>query len=304
MSYTIAAHKAVLPAFISSLHLGLALLLQANEDPTFNMSWDKFSGLEGDKNRDEKEKCIGVQPPQQNKFAQVGLSFGRIVSYFFQTHHRNLIFFSTYCQTKDALKKFMESLIAKAGKLRSLIRDLESKYDDPAATSSTTQIFWHNQPSVPWEASSVLPPPEKPKSCRLARCVQSLKTQVTKIDGAYDDCNHAWTKGEAEGFFSEELLDYFKKHMFPNLYYFRVLKWNWELQPFRFHTCAEAKMKAATYVCRPYKNLWKEHWSSLLGDPVKARIFVGFCDLPPGALQQLVLSSRSGPMIKLEHIFW
>ena len=32
----------------------------------------------------------------------------------------------------------MESLIAKAGKLRSLIRDLETKYEDPAATSSTT----------------------------------------------------------------------------------------------------------------------------------------------------------------------
>lgn len=38
-------------------------------------------------------------------------------------------------QTKDALKKFMDSLIAKTGKLRQLIRELETKYDDAAATT-------------------------------------------------------------------------------------------------------------------------------------------------------------------------
>ena len=38
-------------------------------------------------------------------------------------------------QSRDALKKFMESLIGKTGKLRSLIRELETKYDDTAATS-------------------------------------------------------------------------------------------------------------------------------------------------------------------------
>ena len=38
-------------------------------------------------------------------------------------------------QSRDALKKFMESLIGKTGKLRSLIRELETKYDDTAATT-------------------------------------------------------------------------------------------------------------------------------------------------------------------------
>lgn len=38
-------------------------------------------------------------------------------------------------QTRDALKKFMESLISKTGKLRSLIRELETKYNDQAATA-------------------------------------------------------------------------------------------------------------------------------------------------------------------------
>lgn len=38
-------------------------------------------------------------------------------------------------QSREALKKFMESLIGKTGKLRSLIRELETKYDDTAATS-------------------------------------------------------------------------------------------------------------------------------------------------------------------------
>ena len=48
--------------------------------------------------------------------------------------------YSTFTsQSKEALKKFMESLIAKTGKLRALIRELETKYDDPAATSYMPQ---------------------------------------------------------------------------------------------------------------------------------------------------------------------
>jgi hypothetical protein len=42
-------------------------------------------------------------------------------------------------QTREALKKFMESLISKTGKLRALIRELETKYDDPAALTYMPQ---------------------------------------------------------------------------------------------------------------------------------------------------------------------
>ena len=40
----------------------------------------------------------------------------------------------------------------------------------------------------------------------LPRCINSLKTQIQKVDDAYDSCMNAWSKGEAEGFFTEGLL--------------------------------------------------------------------------------------------------
>ena len=43
---------------------------------------------------------------------------------------------------------------------------------------------------------------------RLPRCVNSLKTQIQKVDEAYDQCTSAWTKGEAEGFFTEVSLKF------------------------------------------------------------------------------------------------
>ena len=47
------------------------------------------------------------------------------------------------CQSKEALKKFMDSLISRTGKLRSLARDLETKFDDPAATSCPSRMTHH-----------------------------------------------------------------------------------------------------------------------------------------------------------------
>lgn len=38
------------------------------------------------------------------------------------------------------------------------------------------------------------------------RCCASLKSQVTKVDGAFDKCSNAWCTGEAEGFFTEKFL--------------------------------------------------------------------------------------------------
>lgn len=43
-------------------------------------------------------------------------------------------------QSREALKKIMESMISKTGKLRSLIRDLEQKFDDAAATAYMPQM--------------------------------------------------------------------------------------------------------------------------------------------------------------------
>ena len=106
-----------------------------------------------------------------------------------------------------------------------------------------------------------------------ARCVASLKSQVAKIDGSYDKCNEAWTKGEAEGFFTETFLDpnMWKTHWFcfPDFIDFMVKSAGKFMETFfgnlsdfeikhiiessiRFHKLAEDKMKEATYVCKPY----------------------------------------------------
>lgn len=38
------------------------------------------------------------------------------------------------------------------------------------------------------------------------RCINSLKSQVAKVDGAFDKCSNVWCAGEAEGFFTDKLL--------------------------------------------------------------------------------------------------
>lgn len=43
-------------------------------------------------------------------------------------------------QTREVFKKFMDGLIQKTGKLRKLARELETTYDDPAATSSMPRL--------------------------------------------------------------------------------------------------------------------------------------------------------------------
>ena len=42
---------------------------------------------------------------------------------------------------------------------------------------------------------------------RSSRCVTSLKTQIGRVDAAFDQCNSVWCSGEAEGFFTEKFLD-------------------------------------------------------------------------------------------------
>lgn len=95
-----------------------------------------------------KTKAPTLAPASSRRF---GFEMHRKWSYFvnaskrfcssFHLLRRNPIYklFCT-CQTKDALKKFMDSIISKTGKLRSLIRELEEKFDDPAAASHTPQI--------------------------------------------------------------------------------------------------------------------------------------------------------------------
>ena len=109
---------------------------KAKDDPTFDMADGKFSMLDSDKGRTERTKDVKVQPlPEQSKFAQVPSGeipiSVHIEKIFFNSQHAtetgSNFSLSHPWQTRDTLKKFMESLMAKTGKLRSLVRELESK---------------------------------------------------------------------------------------------------------------------------------------------------------------------------------
>ena len=110
-------------------------------------------------------------------------------------------------------------------------------------------------------------------SCHLShqpRCINSLRTQITKVDAAFDQCSTIWCSGEAEGFFTEKYLDKKRCHIwypliseqfssnFKNWFRYIWIQSNKfpivsDIAHLRFHNSAEAKMKEATYVCRPHR---------------------------------------------------
>ena len=142
-----------------------------------------------------------------------------------------------------------------------------------------------------WSSCHLVPQPHDP-SCQdtlhnsttsapfhqlaLPRCINSLKTQIQKVDDAYDSCMNAWSKGEAEGFFTEGLLSLlcdethktlqnnwmkYTKHFkairqYLNIYIYIQLYTHIFLVThllLRFHKSAEEKMKTATYVSNPQR---------------------------------------------------
>ena len=163
----------------------------------------------------------------------------------------------------------MDSLISKTGKMRSLVRDLETKYDDPAAASFPSRIF-HSTAKIHWikiDTATLCHPASLDPLHQLPRCVTSLKTQIQKIDDAYDQCMTAWSKGEAEGFFTQGLLNHNLKDWcntldnktnlscvknYMNLNHLFWVHWFIDFQ-LRFQTVAEDKMKAATYLSNPHE---------------------------------------------------
>ena len=67
------------------------------------------------------------------------------------------------------------------------------------------------------------------------RCIPGLDAQAAKLDSQYDALNEAMAQGQVHGFYTKEFLG-------KSLFKFAVR---------RFHTQAEAAMKAATFACRP-----------------------------------------------------
>ena len=109
------------------------------------------------------------------------------------------------------------------------------------------------------------------QTSRRPRCINSLRTQVQKVDECYDKCQSVWTKGEVEGFNTDMLLsptcrDSMKQiwMIWSCLYLFA---WILSVPLFkfssrsmcmnsclwiRFHTEAEATIKSSTYVSSPH----------------------------------------------------
>lgn len=121
---------------------------QAAQDPT-NPFEKKFTGWGALENRDQKEKTTKLEDPKHDKYAQDRVLWSLqdacfVYSPFENMFHTSysLLFpwvISTALQTKCALKKTLDAMISKSGKLRSLARDLSTNYSDESAKGC---LFW------------------------------------------------------------------------------------------------------------------------------------------------------------------
>ncbi|CAL1129994.1 unnamed protein product [Cladocopium goreaui] len=114
---------------------------KVDHDPSSDLGTN-FSALDARATREAEEKKKQVETPQVTK----------------------------YLQTKETLKKFLTSMMSKAGKLRHLVRDLKKSYCDSAT----------------------------------ATCLKTLETHIADVDKHYDRCNESWATGEVEDFGTEE----------------------------------------------------------------------------------------------------
>ena len=136
----------------------------------------------------------------------------------------------------------MESLLQKSGKIRSLMKELRTKYDgDEGATKfipeSSAAITIHGVSS--------------PYAITLPRCFESLKVEVGKLDSVHDGLQEVWANGEAQGFFTEKLLVQhkildFNRTCFGFTATIILKAYTTALHLLRFYQEAEQKMKQAT----------------------------------------------------------
>ncbi len=158
----------------------------------------------------------------------------------------------------------MDSLLSKAGKLRSLVKELKQKYgtDDGAqkcfpqpasCAKKNTNCFFHHKPTC-WQSNSL-------------RSAEQLKKEIANLDAEYDGCQEVFAQGEADGFFTEELLAgkmalYFESRLFCMRLESIQIEENWfgyslaqsffsfklynQYSLLRFYNSAEKKMKTAT----------------------------------------------------------
>ena len=100
---------------------------------------------------DKQNQVGGPKPGEQNKFTQatVFISNRSIVSqhFPFTTVTEKNQHVSKELEVKDSLGRFMESIMAKTGAMRKLVRELKTQYVDPAAGQFLGLFEKHLDPS-------------------------------------------------------------------------------------------------------------------------------------------------------------
>ena len=159
-------HTTVSKSFGLSWRNGPDTDVDTKKDKLHSWSWQaaaaptcqfdkKFEGLSGNSARTQKEQQSTAEITQHDKYMQdwgskqkpvLGLeSEKKCLSLQFRVYLHSVLFLSrcpclacSYTnnpETKERLTKFLESIMNKSGKLRSLIRELSTKYSDAAAAS-------------------------------------------------------------------------------------------------------------------------------------------------------------------------
>jgi len=104
--------------------------------------------------------------------------------------------------------------MTKSGKLRSLIRELTTKYpeddgakkfpcttyDDSTCDNSRSYLFSQDSKHT---FCIVARPQPKNDFPATPRCVADLKKEVQTLDAHFDSCQDVWAKGECDGFFTD-----------------------------------------------------------------------------------------------------
>ena len=65
------------------------------------------------------------------------------------------------------------------------------------------------QPSNKWSNSMIYSSKFQIPALHSPRSIDKLKKEIQNIDAEYDGCQDVWSKGEANGFFTETLLGLF-----------------------------------------------------------------------------------------------
>ena len=124
-------------------------------------------------------------------------------------------------QVRDDLKRFLESMMAKSGKLRSLIRELRKGYSKDVAAMTLLSFnkvkylsdirfvgFAAYKPlySLIYDSWIAEHSHQIYQSTLVRlRCLPALEAAIKEVDQSYDSCNEAWAQGEADKFRSAKL---------------------------------------------------------------------------------------------------